>query len=196
MPLYLFDMKGVTMRSFFAIALLSAACVDQTSQPAPAPSEITLETGKGVDVETEKWNPLIANEYTYWPPGAVHVQVISTNGDDDGTGHPTTYVYIVKNGSVVFHIFRALKTDLVALNNTINAAALGVEQANPLTYHINTTGGFTGTGPHSPPAPGGDGEVVIRGWFNQIILDMASQMGGAMNNILNNMNTPEYRGME
>lgn len=181
------------MRSLVAagILLLATSCVDQLSTPPPNESQDSQALA--VDLTTRPWTPRLAGQYNYWPTDAVRVQVIEINGDVDPTnGVEYSYVYMVKNGTSIFQLFRLLKSDLPSLNSTIGNVAHATELQNPAASLQNCTAGFATGGPHPPPQPGGTG-AVTRAWFNQIILDQAAAMNNVMTVITNNMNTVNYR---
>lgn len=181
------------MRSLLAagILLLATSCVDQANTPEPTESQDSQAVA--VDLTTRPWTPRLAGQYNYWPTDAVRVQVIEINGDvDPASGLEYSYVYMVKNGSTIFQLFRLVKDDIPSLNSTIGNVAHATQLRNPASSLQNVTAGFATGGPHPPPQPGGTG-AVTRAWFNQIILDQAAAMNNVMTVINANMNTPNYR---
>jgi len=186
-------MKGDMMRSLLAAAalLFVTSCVDQVDTSEP--SETQASQAVTTDLTTRPWTPRLAPTYIYWPTDAIRVQVLEINGDIDANGNEYAYAYMVKNGATIYQLFRLLKSDLPSLNSTIGNVAQAKGSQNPTTSLMNSAAGLATGGPHSPPQPGGNGGVVLRAWFNQVILDQAAGMNQVMTVITNNMNTVNYR---
>jgi hypothetical protein len=183
------------MRSVLFLAVVAlTACVDQTGEPATSSESAAATCTPGAagcvtpDQSPVDWNPL--GVFPYWPTGSIHTQRFSVNGDDDRTGHPTNYVFIVKNGTTVAFIYRVLKTDQLAFDTAYKRMADAMEQSHPGLYDIHSDGVFAGHGPRGPVGPGG--KPLIPGWFIDDIATAAGRMGAIFNGINAEMDSKEW----
>lgn len=157
---------------YLGLSLAVASCVDREADVADnATDEANLTVSStavsaATAVRMHLWRPAVdITPASFWPAGARRVQVLITAGDaGDRTtnGNPTTYVWIVKNGSTVYKIWRVVSSQMNGTNGFVPRLnhAIAVAESGPDNgaSHVILGSGFT-KGPKGPPiGPGGDGE--------------------------------------
>lgn len=182
-------------RPILAIVTASlASCANQAPQEiTDTDSQALSNPGCGDPIATTEWNPADGSVQA-WPAGASRVNLISTPGDDDGTGRPTVYFWIVRGGNYVDRVLRVAKSQWLVAQSSLIASFSAFEVAHPGAALIYSSGATNGQGLPHPPGhqPGGIPGVVFNETFVHRILQSAGEAVDQQNLVLAATTDPSY----